>query len=218
MRHLKTSVVASIVFASAAMSVVQADVGVLDKYECHNHQETNKYHCHGPADLAKLGGFILGADARTLVWSTSNGILPFIGVGVNAEYNHKWFAVNGSYYYMPMVTDITEDDVSVSSAIIMQGWQAGVKVGPGVGRKGSKVYLAAGWNNPSITDSENSQYDRTLEGYYVGTGFGANTDTVVFDVAVNYYDPSKINAYLVDRDAEADATVVDARVLVGWRF
>jgi hypothetical protein len=217
MRHLKKSVVASIVFASIT-SAVQADVGVLDKYECHKHQETKKYHCHGPADLAKMGGVIVGADARTLVWSTAGGILPFIGVAVNAEYNYNWIAVSSSYYYMPMVTDITEEDVSVSSAITLQGWQAGVKVGPGVGRLGSKMFLAAGWNAPTITDSENSQYDRTLAGYYVGAGFGVNTNTLAIDVSANYYDPTKTNTYLIDRGAEADATVVDARVSVGWRF
>ena len=191
---------------------------MLDKYECHKHQETNKYHCHGPADLAKMGGLIVGADARTMVWSTAGGILPFIGIAANAEYNYNWIAVTGSYYYMPMVTDITEDDVSVSSAITMQGWQAGVKVGPGVGRLGSKMYLAAGWNSPMITDTENSQYDRTLDGYYVGAGFGVNTNTLAIDVTANYYDPTKTNTYLIDRDAEADATVIDARVSVGWRF
>ena len=78
MQALKT--LAALTVAGAASSLAMADVGVLDKYECHKHSETKKYHCHGPADLAKLGGLIVGADTRLQTWMLDSGN-PFLFVG-----------------------------------------------------------------------------------------------------------------------------------------
>jgi len=196
----------------------QADVGVLDKYECHNHLQTGDYHCHGPADMAKLGGVILSADARTQVWSTSaDELYLFAGIAANAEYNHKWMAVNASYFLMPLVTNA--DDLSTSDTVSQQGWEAGVKVGPGVGRKGSKVYALAGWSSADITDSGDSSNDSELSGYYIGLGFGTNSNTLTLDVAATYRDAASIETYFKDVLVEpVDVTAFDVRMAVGWRF
>jgi hypothetical protein len=219
MRAIVKYSAASFVLATA-ISVANADVGVLDKYECHNHQETNKYHCHGPADLAKLGGFILGADARVQGWSASNGgVYLFAGVAVNAEYAHKWFAVTGSYFLMPMVTSANSEGVDYDDSVLQKGWEAGIKVGPGLGRLGSKAYLAAGWSSPDLTDSGDETNNANLAGYYAGAGFGANTNTLVFDVMATYRSPTAVSDYLTDQLSEAITVVhFDTRVSAGWRF
>lgn len=218
MQTIKT--LAALTVASAASSLALADVGVLDKYECHKHSETNKYHCHGPADLAKMGGVIIGADARVQTWMLDSGD-PFLfaGAAVNVEYNYNWFAVTGSYFFMPLVTDVSDNNVAVDDSVYLQGWEAGVKVGPGVGRLGTKFYATAGWSNPDLTDTGDSSNDATLPGYYVGAGFGANTNTLVFDVVATYRDATEVEAFLVDQgNDDPSVTNFDVRVGAGWRF
>ncbi len=218
MRHFRITL-STLLLATSAASYSVADVGVLDKYECHNHQETGKYHCHGPADLAKLGGVIIGADARIQGWSGDpNGMFLFAGVGANVEYNYKWFAVTGSYFVMPMVTNLDAENISFQDSVYLQGWEAGVKVGPGVGRLGSKVYLTAGWSSPDITDTGDAVNNANLAGYYTGVGFGANTQTLVFDVIATYRDSSAVSEYLANQGKESDVINFDTRVAVGWRF
>lgn len=208
--RLRTLFVA--VTASAATSIAFADVGVLDKYECHKHQQTKEYHCHGPADLAKLGGFIVGADTRIQGWSTGSGdLFLFAGIAANAEYNHKWMAVTGSYFFMPLVTGVDSDTVTVDNSTYQQGWEAGVKVGPGVGRLGSKFYLTAGWSSPALIEDDGST---DLAGYYAGAGFGANSNGLTFDVVGTYRDATKVADFL----GETDVLNFDARLSLGWRF
>lgn len=196
---------------------VSADVGVLDRYECHDHQQTGKYHCHGAADLAKVGGFVVGGDARVQGWSVANGdVYLFAGIAVNAEYNYRWAAVTGSYFLMPMVTDV--ENATIDRSVLQQGWEVGAKVGPGVGRKGSKFYLTAGWSSAELTDSDNATNNSTLNGYYAGAGFGTNTSTLSIDAAATYRDPTGVKAFLVDQGINEDVLVFDTRVSVGWRF
>jgi hypothetical protein len=200
-------------------SFVTADVGVLDKYECHDHSETGEYHCHGAADLAQLGGFIMGLDARAQGWSTGNDeLFVFAGAALNAEYSYRWLALTGSYFYLPMVND-DDSDVDFDKSVAQQGWEAGLKVGPGVGRLGSKVYATAGWSSAELTDSGDASNDASLAGYYVGAGFGANTRTLVFDVIGTYRDPAAVSDYLADQLGERNDVVnFDIRVALGWRF
>jgi len=200
-------------------TVAQADVGVLDKYECHKHKETKEYHCHGPDDLAKLGGFVLGADTRIQGWTTSSeDIFLFAGVAVNAEYNHKMLAVTASYFIMPLVNSVDGELVLIDT-IYQQGWEAGFKFGPGVGRLGSKAYIAGGWSSADITDTGNSAGNGTISGYYAGVGAGFNTQTIVFDVMASYRDPSSVVTYLEEQQGETyDVTNFDTRVSLGWRF
>ncbi|EAR09848.1 hypothetical protein [Reinekea blandensis] len=209
--------------ATAALAltstVVSADVGVLDRYQCHNHQQTGQYHCHGPADLAKLGGFVAGVDGRVQAWSVDGGeTYLFAGIAANAEYNYRWVAVTGSYFIMPMVTGVDADDVTFDDSVMQQGWEIGAKVGPGVGRKGSKVYLTAGWSNSDLTDKGNSANDATLSGYYAGVGFGANTATLAVDAVATYRDPASVTDFLEGQGTTGDVLVFDTRVSVGWRF
>lgn len=204
----------AVAVALAAGSYTFADVGVLDKYECHDHQQTGEYHCHGPADLAKLGGFIVGADARVQGWSAGNGdLFLFAGIAANAEYNYKWMAVTGSYFYMPLVTDV--ESGTVNDAVVQQGWEAGVKLGPGVGRLGSKYYITAGWSSPQL-DNEGATSD--LSGYYAGVGFGANTNGLVFDVVATYRDATKAEEFLASEGTDTDVLSFDTRLSLGWRF
>lgn len=200
-------------------TLASADVGVLDRYQCHNHQQTGQYHCHGPADLAKLGGFVAGADTRVQAWSVASGdTYLFAGIAANAEYNYRWAAVTGSYFVMPMVTGVDSDDVTFDDSVMQQGWEIGAKVGPGVGRKGSKFYVTAGWSNAQLTDSGNPDNDTTLSGYYAGVGFGANTTTLAVDAVATYRDPSSVMTFLEGQGTSDDVLVFDTRVSVGWRF
>lgn len=216
MRHLTTFFVFSLTLFSA--STAFADVGVLDKYDCHNQAQTGKYHCHGDVDKAKLGGFILSGDTRIQSWSTDAGLYLFAGLAANAEYNYRWFAVTGSYYFMPLVTN-SDDNYNVDSSVYQQGWEAGFKVGPGVGRLGSKVYLLGGWSSAQLTDTEDSANDGTISGYYVGAGFGANTTTLTFDVAATYRDSSSVEEYFADTlSKNYDVLSLDIRAALGWRF
>ena len=209
----------TLALATCAASFSAADVGVLDKYECHKHQTTGKYHCHGPADLAKLGGFIASADVRVQGWSGDpNGMFLFAGLAANVEYNYKWFAVTGSYFMMPMITGLDAENITFQDTVSLQGWEAGVKVGPGVGRLGSKVYLAAGWSNPDISDAGDAANNANLAGYYAGAGFGANTQTLVFDVIATYRDATKVSEYLANKGKSSDVFSFDTRVALGWRF
>lgn len=196
-----------------------ADVGALDKYECHNDKETGEYHCHGPADLAKLGGFIIGADTRIQGWSTDDDLFMFAGVALNGEYNYRWFAVTGSYFFMPMVTGLNSDSVDFDDTVIQQGWEAGIKAGPGVGRLGSKVYVTGGWSFANITDTGNSDNDTSLSGYYVGGGFGYNTQTLVLDVSATYRGSSDVKDYIEEQQGSTSSVLVyDVRLGLGWRF
>lgn len=191
-----------------------ADVGVIDKYECHDHKQTGEYHCHGPADLAKLGGFVLGADTRVQGWSAASGdVFLFAGIAANVEYNYRWFAVTGSYFLMPMVSNVNSDSVSFDDSVVQQGWEIGAKAGPGVGRKGPKFYLTGGWSSATLTDSGNSANNGTLSGYFAGVGMGANTSTLTFDAIATYRDPAPVADYL-----DEDVLVFDTRLSVGWRF
>lgn len=211
-------VAAAMGFSSVA-GVTQADVGALDKYECHNHHETGEYHCHGPNKLAKLGGVIVSADTRFQAWSTPDDLYLFLGLGANAEYNYKWFAVNGSYFFMPLVTSIDSEDVEFDDTVYQSGFELGVKAGPGVGRYGSKSYVMAGWSISDITDTGDSANDGSLSGYYVGAGFGFNSETFTLDISASYRDPSTIEDYLKDQgDFDDSVFAYDARVALGWRF
>ena len=119
---------------------------------------------------------------------------------------------------MPLVTDVSEETVSIDDTVVQQGWEAGIKVGPGVGRLGSKFYATAGWSNPELTDSGDSSNNANLAGYYVGAGFGANTNTLVFDVVATYRDSTKVEEFLVSQGNTASVTNFDVRVGAGWRF
>jgi len=209
----------AIVAASGLVSFASADVGVLDKYECHDHGETGQYHCHGATDLAKLGGLIVGLDARAQGWSIGGDeLILFAGAAVNAEYSYRWLALTGSYFYLPMVNN-DGSSVDFDNSVAQQGWEAGLKVGPGVGRLGSKVYATAGWSRAELTDSGDASNDATLAGYYVGAGFGANTQTLVFDVIGTYRDPAAVNDFLADQQGDpTDVVNFDIRVALGWRF
>ena len=218
MRQLSTTV-SAIILATSAASYSAADVGVLDKYECHNHQQTGKYHCHGPADLAKLGGVIVGADLRVQGWAGDpQGMFLFAGVAANVEYNYKWIAVTGSYFMMPMITNVDSESITFRDSVYLKGWEAGIKAGPGVGRLGSKFYITAGWSSPDITDTGHAANNANLAGYYSGGGFGANTQTLVFDVIATYRDASAVSKYLANQGKESDVVSFDTRVALGWRF
>jgi len=210
----------AIVAASGLVSLASADVGVLDKYECHDHSETGQYHCHGDANLAKLGGLIVGLDARAQGWSTGdNELFLFAGAAVNAEYSYRWLALTGSYFYLPLVSGVDDSSVDFDNSVAQQGWEAGLKVGPGVGRLGSKVYATAGWSSAELSDSGDASNDATLAGYYVGAGFGANTQTLVFDVIGTYRDSAAVSDYLAEQLGDrTDVVNFDIRVALGWRF
>ena len=209
----------STIALSSLSAVTLADVGALDKYECHDNHDNGEYHCHGPEKLAKLGGIIIGADSRFQAWSTNDDLYLFLGFGINAEYNHNWFAATGSYFFMPLVTSIDEENVDFDDTVYQSGFELGVKAGPGVGRYGSKSYLMAGWSVSEITDSGDSANNGELSGYYVGAGFGYNSDTLTFDLAATYRDPSTIKDYLEDLgNFDGDVSAYDVRASLGWRF
>lgn len=198
-------------------SFAAADVGALDRYECHKHAETGKYHCHGNADLAKLGGLVLGADLRTEGWSTNEAFYMFIGIAGNVEYNYRWAAVTGSYFFMPMVTNA--ESLEYDDSIYQQGWAAGIKLGPGVGRLGPKYYVTTGWRSAQITDTGNSNNDGTFSGYYVGAGTGVNTRTMAFDLVATYYDAAELEDYLGETQGNTlSVNSFDIRASLGWRF
>lgn len=210
---------AAAVTMTLASASAFADVGVLDRYECHDHQQTGQYHCHGPSDLAKLGGFVAGADVRVQGWSVANGdVYLFAGIAANLEYNYRWFAVTGSYFAMPMVTNVDADDVTFDDSVMQQGWEVGVKAGPGVGRKGSKLYVTGGWSSAELTDSGDASNNTTLSGYYAGLGFGANTTSLSFDALATYRDPSSVKSFLENQGTPDDVLVFDTRLTLGWRF
>lgn len=217
-RSIRLSVMTTTLGLASAISF--ADVGELDKYDCHKHQETRKYHCHGSTDLAKMGGLILGADLRTQAWSTSgDDLYLFGGASVNAEFNHNWIAVSAGYHYMPLISGVTGNDVQFNDAVILQGFEAGVKAGPGVGRLGGKFFLTAGWSQSEISDSGDSSHDGELAGYYAGAGFGANSRKMHFEVTVTYRDPEIVKSYLQKvENFSGDVLSLDTRINMGWRF
>ncbi|MEJ2043976.1 MAG: hypothetical protein P8X74_09070 [Reinekea sp.] len=217
---IQKTILFTTVVASAMMATAIADVGVLDKYECHNHHETNEYHCHGPADFAKLGGLIVSADVRGQIWSADSDSYMFAGFAVNSEYNYRWFAATGSFFYMPLVTGVNSESVEFDSKVVQRGWELGAKAGSGVGRKGNKYYLMAGWSNPSIKDSNNSSNDGSIGSYYAGLGYGFNTDTLVFDIAIAMRNGNVVKEYLSSKLNKYYDKVssFDTRVSLGWRF
>lgn len=206
--------IASLVACSAAASFSLADVGVLDKYDCHKHQQTKQYHCHGDANNAKLGGLIVSAGARTQVWSVGdNSIYLLAGAGVSGEYTHMWYAVTASYYGKYLLTE----DLEANESVMQMGWDAGVKVGPGVGRIGTKHYVLAGWSGSTLTNSiDNTTAE--LGGYYVGVGTGYNWPAMSLDASVVYNDPTKANEYVESTQSESVAYDIGAQVSLGARF
>lgn len=217
--HTVAKISAAIIGLSGLTTLAQADVGVLDKYECHNHGETNKYHCHGSNQLADLGGLILGGGTRAQGWSTNDDLFVFAGISLNAEYNYRWLAVTTSYSYMPMITGDDATGTDFDDTISQHGWDAGIKAGPGVGRLGLKYYLAAGWSITDITDKGDSSNNGRISGYYAGAGFGWNTRALVLDIMATYRDPSSIEDYLDEKQSiSANVTSADVRATLGWRF
>ena len=217
-RFLQLSSVTAAVLASG--SIVLADVGELDKYDCHDHRETGQYHCHGSADSAKMGGFVLAADVRTQAWSTSdNELFLFGGISVNAEYNHNWFAATAGYHFMPLISGVSGNNVQFNDAVVLQGFEVGVKAGPGVGRLGSKAFVTAGWSQSEISDSGDASHNSDLPGYYVGAGFGTNTRSMSFELTVAYRDPTVVADYLAKvENFSGDVVSIDTRANIGWRF
>ncbi|MBU2864478.1 hypothetical protein QWZ13_01890 [Reinekea marina] len=206
--------IASLVVLSAATGFSMADVGVLDKYDCHKHQQTKQYHCHGDANNAKLGGLIVSAGARSQVWSVgNNSVYLLAGAGVTGEYTHMWYAVTASYYGKYLLTA----DLEANESVLQTGWDAGIKVGPGVGRIGTKHYVLAGWSGSTLT---NSIDDTTAElgGYYVGVGTGYNWPAMSLDASVVYNDPTTANDYVESTQSESVAYDIGAQVSLGARF
>lgn len=206
--------IVSLIALTGAASFSLADVGVLDKYDCHKHQQTKQYHCHGDADNAKLGGFIVSAGAGTQIWSVgSNSIYLLAGAGVTGEYTHMWYAVTASYYGKYLLTE----DLEANESVLQTGWDAGVKVGPGVGRIGTKNYVLAGWSGSTLTnDSDNTTAE--LGGYYVGVGTGYNWTAMSLDINVVYNDPTKANAYVEETQSESVAYDLGVKASLGARF
>jgi hypothetical protein len=197
-----------------AASFTMADVGVLDKYDCHKHQETKKYHCHGDADNAKLGGFIVSAGARTQIWSIDDSSIYLLaGAGVTGEYTHMWYAVTASYYGKYLFTA----DLEADETVMQSGWDAGVKVGPGVGRLGTKNYLMAGWSGSVLTNSaDDSSTD--LGGYYVGIGTGYNWTKMSLDINATYNDATKTNEYVEETQGVSVSNDLGVQISLGARF
>jgi len=218
--HYAMSVSCALMVAATLASQTSADVGVLDKYECHDHGETGQYHCHGPADLAKLGGLVLGLDTRAQGWSTGGEeLFVFAGAALNAEYTHRWLALTGSYFYLPLVSGVAGTSVDFDQSVAQQGWEAGLKLGPGVGRLDSKLYATAGWSNAELTDSGDSTNDVTLAGYYIGAGVGRNTKALSVDLIGTYRDPAAVIDYLTKQTgSRTDVVHFDIRLALGWRF
>jgi hypothetical protein len=208
------AIIVSLISLMGIASFSAADVGVLDKYDCHKHQQTNQYHCHGNADNAKLGGLIISAGGRSQVWSIGdNSVYLLGGAGVTAEYSHMWYAVTASYYAKYLMTA----DLETNESVLQKGWDAGIKLGSGVGRVGTKKYLMAGWSSSTLTNSsDNTTAD--LGGYYVGVGTGYNWPTMSLDVNVVYNDPTKANAYVESEQSETVSYDLGAQVSLGARF
>ena len=196
-----------------------ADEGALDKYNCHKHHQSGRYHCHGSRDLAKRGGWVFTADGRLQGWFTDNRTTLFSGLGVNMEYSYRWLGISAGYFYLPLVNAISSDNISLNDQVVQQGWEIALKAGPNVGRKGMKFYLLGGWNEARIT-ADNSAYNADLGDYFVGAGTGINTTQVAIDVAATYRDPTAIKRYTRKRLGlpSEDLYSVDVRFALGWRF
>lgn len=211
------STLSALTFGLIAITA-NADVGVLDRYDCHNHQKTGEYHCHGTVEKAKRGGVILGADTRVQAWASSNGLFMFAGLAATAEYNRDDLAITASYFFMPLLANGAEGYDS-NDSIYLSGWEAGIKAGPGVGRLGSKVYGLAGWSFADLTSTSDATPSGSINGYYIGAGFGVNSDTITLDLAATYRDNSDVVDYLTESLGEnTGALVFDIRGSLGWRF
>jgi hypothetical protein len=210
---------AYVILSTCLAASLRADVGTLDKYECHNHQKTGEYHCHGPSYLAKLGGFIIGADMRLQSWLAGNRASLFTGIGINAEYNYRWLGLTAAYYYLPLIDAVNNSNVSLDDSIVQRGWEIGLKAGPNVGRYGSKLYLLGGWSMAEIK-ADDAAYNGSLNSYFIGPGTGYNTKTIAVDVAATYRDPYVVRSYAEDKlniDSN-DLNSFDIRLSAGWRF
>lgn len=194
-----------------------ADVGVLDKWDCHNHAQTGKYHCHGDPDNAKLGGFVLGGGVRSQAWGVGdNSLFLLAGAAVNAEYNYRSFAVTGSYFLQYLVTE-ADEGLATDETLSVQGFEIGGKAGPGVGRLGNKFYVTAGWSVAEVNNAASSS-NSELSGYYIGVGTGVNTPSLAFDVAVVYQDPKAANDFISAEQNKEVQYDIGARVNIGARF
>lgn len=198
-------------------SIAFADVGVLDKWDCHNHGQTGKYHCHGDPDNAKLGGFVLGAGLRSQAWGVGdNNIFLLAGAAVNGEYNYRSFAATASYFLQYLVTE-AEEGLATDEILTLQGFEVGAKAGPGVGRLGNKIYLAAGWTVSEVTNAASSN-NSEMAGYYVGVGTGFNTASLAFDFAIVYQDPTAANDFISAEQNKEVEFDIGARFNIGARF
>ena len=73
------------------------------------------------------------------------------------------------------------------------GWDAGVKLGTGVGRLGWKFYGTAGWSSATF-DNDGDTEDASS--YYLGGGLGYNWNSVALDFVLNYYDATAATDYV----------------------
>lgn len=160
-----------------------ADPGAVDGYDCHNHHETNKYHCHGSERAAKESHFLVGVQAVSHSWLYDDGPPNiFGGAAFGIEYATNSLALYGNFGYQKHLTG--------DNWFTLNGWDAGIKIGKSISRIGGHPYLTAGWYSQNFYGGPESTLPSLFSGYAVGAGYILNLDSFAVDARVQYLDTS----------------------------
>lgn len=193
-----------------AASLALADPGALDRFDCHDHAETDEYHCHGDEAMADLGGLAIGLGARTSTWiyDGEDTINLFTGPAIEFQAGIGAFALQGGYHYKTLAN--SDEDID------LVGWDFGAKLGRGVARYGTKLYATAGYFSESLRRSGEDNY--SISGFYLGAGTGYNWDTLGADIQVDWHSNSRYEDYWDDWGNPADMQALSIRTYLSYRF
>lgn len=191
-------------------TVVLADPGALDRFDCHDHAETGEYHCHGDEALADLGGFAIGLGARSSVWvyDGESSVNLFTGPSIELEAGLGAFALQGGYHYKTLAN--SDDEINLA------GWDLGAKLGRSVARYGTKYYLAGGYFYESLRRPDEENY--AISGFYLGIGGGYNWDNLGLDVQLDWHNNTGYEEFWEDEGDPADMQAVALRTFLSYRF
>ncbi len=197
--------VACVVFLQSA----HATPGAVDEYDCHRDYQTNKYHCHGSAQLAKQSHSLFGVTAKSDAWFYDDGPLNlFSGGSGEMEYGFGHLAVHAGYGYQVHVTGYRDYTLS--------GWDLGLKAGPNIARLGLHPYAEVGYFNQSFQIPNNPEI--TFDGMQYGAGIIWNRSALAFDFRILNKSTTNLKLIWVDLGGAGLTTHLTSQLGIYLRF
>ncbi|WP_320824342.1 hypothetical protein [Reinekea sp.] len=156
-----------------------ASPGSVDRFDCHQNQDTHEYHCHGALEAAKKRHLLIGGQFTAVNWRWDDGPANnFVGPAVTVEWALDSIALRGTYGYSRHLTGDTDFGVS--------GWDLGLKLGSGLARVGNHLFIQAGYAAQRLNYPDKSFWP--FGGISMGVGWVRVSEKFAFDATLLYQD------------------------------